>query len=180
MDDLYNLIEALRKQRHDFMNDLQIVYGYLQIGKENKAKDYIKKLSLQNEALSEIYGLGDNYLAYSLEKNIKQCNSNDIEINIDIEISQFNKNPFELEYNKKINLVNNIFNELEKNKPKCIYIYFFEDSIGVSLFISNDDSMIDEINWMDSWSILDNCIEDIEVYKCEFGECLAYRLVFKG
>lgn len=180
MDDLYNLIEALRKQRHDFMNDLQIIYGYLQVGKGDKAKEFINKLSLQNEALSEIYSLGDNYLGYSLEKNIKECNSKDIEINIDIEISQFSKNPFEFEYNKKINLVNNIFSEVEKNEPECISIYIFEDSIGESLFISNDNSMIDEINWMDSWSVVDTSVDDIKVYKCEFGESLAYRLAFNN
>ncbi|PRR77289.1 sensory histidine kinase DcuS [Clostridium liquoris] len=178
MGDLYKLIESLRVQRHDFMNDLQIIYGYLQVDKEDKAKEYIDKLSVQNKYLSEIYSLGDLYLGYSLEKNIKECSSKHIEINIDIEISKLSKKPFDFEYNKKINLVNNIFNELEKNEPECIYIYIFEDSIGESVFISNNNSMIDEINWMESWSIINTSIDDIKVYKCEYGDNLAYRLVF--
>ncbi len=46
-----------------------------------------------------------------------------------------------------------------------------------NVFIYNN-SMIDEINWMESWSIINTSIDDIKVYKCEYGDSLAYRLVF--
>lgn len=38
------LLEAHSLQRHDFMNVLQIIKGYLQLGKPDKAQEYITKV----------------------------------------------------------------------------------------------------------------------------------------
>ncbi|MBC2397330.1 Spo0B domain-containing protein [Clostridium tetanomorphum] len=178
MEEIHGFIESLREQRHDFMNELQIIYGYLQVDKYDKAKEFIKKISLENESLSQIYSLGDNYLGYCLEKNIKRVSSRDIDVNIDIEISYFSKKHFYNEYNKKINLVNNIFNDLEKIDSKSICIYIFEDSMGEGIFISNSESMIDEMNWMENWENIDVSVEGIKIYKCSYKNELAYRLIF--
>ncbi|WP_315116916.1 Spo0B domain-containing protein [uncultured Clostridium sp.] len=177
MGDFEKTIELLRKQRHDFMNDLQIIYGYLQMGKEDKARESIKKLSIHNESISEIYNLGDIYLAYSLEENIKRILRRKVDVNINIEISNFSKPPFEIECDKKINLVNNIFDEIEKSELNLVHIYFFEDKIGQSLFIANNEELIDEMNWMESWEKLSIEIEGISVYRCIYGDNIAYRIV---
>ena len=55
MNESEDFINVLRKQRHDFMNDLQVIYGYLQIKRPQGALDYIDRLSKQNEIISEIY-----------------------------------------------------------------------------------------------------------------------------
>ncbi|MBU5483555.1 Spo0B domain-containing protein [Clostridium sp. MSJ-11] len=178
MGDLEKTIELLRKQRHDFMNDLQIIYGYLQMGREDRAREAIKKLSMHNENISEIYSLGDSYLAYSLEENIRRILGKNVDVNIDIEISNFSKPPFEIDYDKKINLVNNIFNKVEKSELNSLHIYFFEDEIGQSLFIGNNEELIDEMNWMESWEKLSIEIEGISVYRCIYGDNIAYRIIF--
>ena len=67
-----NCIELLRKERHEFMNNLQIIYGYLQINKNDKALEYIKKVSKNNSILSELYNLRDNKFAYNLESKQPQ------------------------------------------------------------------------------------------------------------
>ena len=46
MNELENYISLLRKQRHDFMNDLQVIYGYLQIKRTQGALEYIDRLSV--------------------------------------------------------------------------------------------------------------------------------------
>ena len=42
-DLLKKLLEVLRIQRHDFMNHLQVIYGYIQLGNLDRAKEYSLK-----------------------------------------------------------------------------------------------------------------------------------------
>ncbi len=109
MNELENYISLLRKQRHDFMNDLQVIYGYLQMMRPKGALDYIDRLSKENEIISEIYKLQDNKFSLCLENNIVKLWANEIKVEIDIEISNFKSKIFENEYNKKKDLVKTIF-----------------------------------------------------------------------
>lgn len=44
---------ALSKQRHDFLNHLQVVYAYVQIGKADRALQYMDELAdeMKNKSL---------------------------------------------------------------------------------------------------------------------------------
>jgi len=42
---LQKTLEAHRLMRHDFMNHLQVISGYLQLGQPDKVREYIKKVS---------------------------------------------------------------------------------------------------------------------------------------
>ena len=180
MSELESYIKLLRKQRNDFMNDLQVIYGYLQMKKPQCALDYIDRLSKENQIISEIYKLQDDGFSLCLESNIKRLWANEIKVEIDIEISNFKNEIFENEYNKKSDLVNTIFMELEDTNQNFIYIYIFEDKLGESLFIANNEVMSDEISWMDEWQQIDVDIDDIRIYKCSFDNNVAYRLIFNS
>lgn len=39
------MIKMLRRQRHDFVNHIQVVHAYLQIGKVEKALAYLEELA---------------------------------------------------------------------------------------------------------------------------------------
>ncbi|MGH4051024.1 MAG: Spo0B domain-containing protein [Clostridium sp.] len=177
-NDLDKDIILLRKQRHDFMNDLQVIYGYLQIKRPKGALEYIEKLAKQNEIISEIYKLKDNRFSLCLETNIKKLWSNDIKVEIDIEIDSFRNRIFQNEYNNKNNLVNAIFMELEDTNQNFVYIYIFEDELGESLLIANDESMVGDMSWMDEWQQIDGDIDDLRIYKCSFDNNIAYRIIF--
>ncbi|QBD85469.1 hypothetical protein EQG73_09865 [Clostridium tetani] len=84
------VIDSLRTQRHDFMNEIQVLYGYMQINKYEEALNYLKKISEENENISQLYSLGDKFLAYILENNIKNINKYGILLDIELEISSFN------------------------------------------------------------------------------------------
>ena len=43
--DLKGILEVFREQRHDFINHLQVISGYLQLQKQEIARDYIQKVS---------------------------------------------------------------------------------------------------------------------------------------
>ncbi|MGH4118830.1 Spo0B domain-containing protein [Clostridium sp.] len=178
MNELENYISLHRKQRHDFMNDLQIIYGYLQMKRPSNALEYIERLAKENEIISEIYKLQDNGFSLCLESNIKRLWASEIKVELDIEISNFKNSIFESEYNKKSDLVNTIFIEIEETNQNFVYIYIFEDELGESLLITNNAAMSDEISWMDEWQQRDVEIEHLRIYKCGFGNNIAYRLIF--
>jgi hypothetical protein len=178
MNELENYIGLLRKQRHDFMNDVQVIYGYLQMKRPQGALEYIERLSKENEIISEIYKLQDNGFSLCLENNIKKLWASEIKVELDIEISNFKNKVFESEYNKKSDLVNTIFIEIEETNQNFVYIYIFEDELGESLLITNNAAMSDEISWMDEWQQIDVEIDHLRIYKCGFGNNIAYRLIF--
>ncbi|GCD09136.1 Spo0B domain-containing protein [Clostridium tagluense] len=178
MNELEKYISLLRKQRHDFMNDLQVIYGYLQIKRPQGALEYIDRLSKQNETISEIYKLQDDGFSLCLENNIKKLWANEVKVEIDIEISNFKNKIFENEYNKKNDLVNTIFMEIEATDQKFVYIYIFQDELGESLLLANNEAMLGEISWMDEWQQIDMAIDGFKIYRCDFDNNIAYRLIF--
>ncbi|MGH4139276.1 Spo0B domain-containing protein [Clostridium sp.] len=178
MNELEEYISLLRKQRHDFMNDLQVIYGYLQIKRPQGALDYIEKLSKENQIISEIYKLEDNRFSLCLESNIKKLWANEVKVEVDIEISNFKNKIFVNEYTKKNDLVNTIFMEVEKTNKKFVYIYIFQDELGESLLVTNNESMIGDISWMEEWQQINTQIDDFKIYRYGFDNNIAYRLIF--
>lgn len=178
MSELESYISLLRKQRHDFMNNLQVIYGYLQMKRPQGALEYIDRLSKENEIISEIYRLQDNGFSLCLETNINRLWANEIKVEVDIEITNFKNKIFENEYNKKSDLVNTIFVEIEDANQNFVYVYIFEDELGESLLITNNEAMLGEISWMDEWQPIVIEIDNLRVYRCGFDNNIAYRLIF--
>ncbi|AYD41011.1 hypothetical protein D4Z93_10945 [Clostridium fermenticellae] len=178
MNNIEEYINLMRKQRHDFMNDIQIVYGYLQMSDVDKATNYLEKLGKRNAIISSIYALEDNYFGLCLEENITAISRKGYFIEANVEIDKFYIRFFEKDYIKKSNLVKNIFNRFENNNCKNIYIYIFEDKIGQSFLISNNENLGDELNWMENWDSMDLDIEGFKLHKYSYGDDLGYRVTF--
>ncbi|NIK75957.1 hypothetical protein FHS15_001064 [Paenibacillus castaneae] len=51
-------IRTLNHHRHDWMNDLQVVFGYIRLKKLDKAAEYVEKISERMQAESNISKLG--------------------------------------------------------------------------------------------------------------------------
>jgi len=178
MEELHNFIGMLREQRHDFMNNVQVIYGYLQIEKKDEALKYIEKIASENQNISKLYALGDKSLAYSLEIEIKNLWKKGFLVEVDMEIESLSKEMFLIEYHKKSNIVNTIFKEMENSKLKFVYIYFFQDELGESLLICNSEACVNELDWMEDWEEVETKLEDINLHKYFINEKKAYRLTF--
>jgi len=179
-DELEKYIILIEKQRHDFMNELQVIYGYLQMRRPEVALEYIDRLSKENKIISEIYKLQDDGFSLCLEGNIKKLWASEIKVEIDIEISNFKNKIFEEQYNKKSDLVDAIFTELEDTNQNFVYIYIFEDDLGESLLITNDESISGDINCIDEWQQIDIKIDGLRIFECSFDNNIAYRLIFSA
>jgi len=59
-------LHALSQQRHDWMNDLQILYGYLRLQKLHKAMETVDRIRERMERESRISRLGSSELAFFL------------------------------------------------------------------------------------------------------------------
>ncbi|KHO38256.1 hypothetical protein OR62_10725, partial [Clostridium tetani] len=119
----------------------------------------------------------DKFLAYILENNIKNINKYGILLDIELEISSFNDIYFEDGFYKKRHLVNNIFNELKKDAEE-IYVYLFENELGKSLLISNDEEVKDELDWIEEWDNIQVDIEKFYVYRYKGNGHIGYRIIF--
>ena len=62
----------LRMQRHDFMNYMQVIMGYIQIKRPDKAFDYIKGINAKMNGLSKIYNLENPSIALLLHEFIEK------------------------------------------------------------------------------------------------------------
>ncbi|QBD85468.1 hypothetical protein EQG73_09860 [Clostridium tetani] len=84
---------------------------------------------------------------------------------------------FEDGFYKKRHLVNNIFNELKKDAEE-IYVYLFENELGKSLLISNDEEVKDELDWIEEWDNIQVDIEKFYVYRYKWSGHIGYRIIF--
>lgn len=53
-EDLTRALALLREQRHSFMNHLQVIHGWLQLGKADRAIQYIDRAAARMEAEGQV------------------------------------------------------------------------------------------------------------------------------
>lgn len=79
------LLNLLRVQRHDFMNHLQVVSGYIQLDKCEQAKEYIGQVSLELQKTGQIFKIGDFELVLQLLLTVQNGFEKQVEFVVDIE-----------------------------------------------------------------------------------------------
>ncbi|SHE44415.1 Spo0B domain-containing protein [Caloramator proteoclasticus] len=136
-------MNQMRKQRHDFMNYLQVIYGYLQINKPEEALNYIKKINSRMYMLSQLYNLDNSYLSLIINDIINSIERCALEwqlknLNFYISEEKLSKN-----INKYIENLNTFKQELydilrKEFKKQEIYIDAKEIEEGVQILLYND------------------------------------------
>ncbi len=76
-------IKLLRNYRHIYMNDLQVILGYIQLEKQDKAAEYIKRVSLMMDKESKVYQLKDNDMKLIMIKGYIKARENFIVMTVD-------------------------------------------------------------------------------------------------
>jgi hypothetical protein len=144
------LIEQMRLQRHDFMNYLQVIYGYIQIDKPAEAINYIKNINKYMTALSEVFNIECDALGIFFQEFINKCSKFNIEIELDLRIEYISCEHFSKDIDKKKNLFDFVtdkileeMNSIENNTQK-LYIYINESPEDFNLIISSTKKIVDE------------------------------------
>lgn len=60
------MVNIFREQRHDFLNHFQVLLGYLQLNKPDRAVTYIKQITGEMQELSSVAKLENPYLVVAL------------------------------------------------------------------------------------------------------------------
>lgn len=78
-----NMTEAafkkIKEQRHDFMNYLQVIYGYLQMDRREKAMEYIMKVNSRMLLDGKLGSLEDKGLYLAISGFISTCHRHNVE-----------------------------------------------------------------------------------------------------
>ncbi len=117
INQLKELIFSIRKQRHDFNHQLQAVYGLIETGSHEKARDYIRKTYNYVSGTGELIKTDNPAISALLYTKIGIAETRNIRFDINIECSL---EEFPLNGNEASsllgNLVDNAFDAVEKNE----------------------------------------------------------------
>lgn len=152
--DLKWITEQIRNQRHDFMNYLQVIYGYLQINRPNDAVDYIKKVNKKMIMLSQIYNIDSPLISLFVHDIINHLEKNNIDWelkNIESYISKedLSKNIYiykEL-YKKHISYLHDFIKDNMENEEVDIHLVYFNQRPSVILM--NNTLTLKELNYLE-------------------------------
>lgn len=156
------MLVNIREQRHSFANDIQVIWGYLQIGRISEAKDYIIVLNKRMDIYNNIFKIGNPSLCIFLYKNIAKAFN--IDINIDFESSiGWVKDDYFIGCNFIFNYLDILFEEVLEQAnlgDKLVYIdIFYEDDIlYIEFSSSNYTGSIDRLSSAHDKSI-NSCID---------------------
>jgi len=78
-------IKVIRTERHDFLNHLQVISGLLQLKKEERALEYIGKITEEIYDLGKITRINDSKLATSILLKNYEAHEKGIKVNLDIQ-----------------------------------------------------------------------------------------------
>lgn len=81
---LREVVDLFREQRHDFLNHFQVVLGYLQLNKADRAVAYMKQVNSEMQELSSITKLENPYLVVMLLLGVQKSKSLGIELSFDV------------------------------------------------------------------------------------------------
>ncbi|HZK57446.1 MAG TPA: ATP-binding protein [Clostridia bacterium] len=111
--------DLLRAQKHDFSNNLQVLWGLLSLGNMEKAKEYLDKysgrLNIDEKELIQLSGISCTHLHTLLLNKAYKCKNKGIEINYCIQpsVSLEEFNPVDI-VGILGNLMDNAIYEVEK------------------------------------------------------------------
>ena len=135
-------LRLLRCQRHDFLNHLQVVSGYIQMGKANKATKYIQEINQSLRGVRVISGLNMPEASVLLLSKREEAANYDINFNYDLKTDLSNVKIKEYDLVRILsNLIDNAIYELKKSdspgqKNVNIVIDKVEETLYIEIFNS--------------------------------------------
>lgn len=149
VETIEELYTALRSQRHDLANHLQVLYGFLQMGNIPEVKQYLETMIGENINSHNLVNTGNPGLSALLyiKSGIALVNSIDFRISINNQLNNIGISSYEL--NRIIgNIINNAFDYVIKQEDKAKRVVEFKVSQAESFYlfeISNYGHIDEEI-----------------------------------
>lgn len=150
IDNLTYLNTEMRKQRHDFMNHLQVVYSLLELDEPKEAISYIERVHTDLAKVGKLLKT-----AHPSINALIAAKSNDAEeagiaflLNVSTSLEHLPIAPYEI-CRALGNLIDNAFDALIGQNSPIIRVSFEENASGYRLTVSNNGPQIEQ-NVLDS------------------------------
>lgn len=119
MEDIQELIQNIRAQRHDFINHLQTVYGLLQMNRPDSAQDYLAEVVREARTSAQLVNLKQPEIGALIQRKVNQAAVQEISFNLSIQsdLRAIPLRPYQL--NRVLgNLIDNAFEAVMGLEPK--------------------------------------------------------------
>lgn len=144
-----DIIGYLREQRHDFMNHIQVIWGYLQINKSEQAVSYIKEVNRKNESLGRVLKLGNSKAALFFYDLIKKAHIMGFNVDFEVESEDLD-GYFTSDSSMKFEVIDEVFHGILK-KTECrenhneIFLDLFAEDDILYIQLSNTSNFDSDI-----------------------------------
>ena len=140
MDDLNR---ALRAQRHDFLNHLQVVYSLIEMEEYKEAGDYIEKVYGDMQSVSRALRTDSPALNALLRAKLAECENAGVLAEVDASGSWKNLTMPAWEFCRVLsNLIDNALDALESVSDRQLRIMLHSDAHGYAFSIANNGPAI--------------------------------------
>lgn len=144
LNQVENLNNSLRAQRHDFMNHLQVVYSLMEMNEYTDARDYIDKIYKDIQKVSRVLKTANPAVNALLQAKMLACEQREIRMELNISTALKDLYVPSWEFCRIIgNLIDNSIYALKDIQPeRVIIINIYEDLKCFGFRISNNGAMI--------------------------------------
>jgi stage 0 sporulation protein B (sporulation initiation phosphotransferase) len=144
-----DVIQLIRLQRHDLMNELQIVHGYLSMGKIDKVKAKVNQIieaSNQERTLTNLDC--PNFALWLIQVNLLH---NHIRFTYDIHTDNRNMQVFDTVLT---NIGNTILDEILTNELEFVEgnIQLKAGNTSIELLVTLHEQTLNSVNWIERMS----------------------------
>lgn len=115
------MIDVLRTQRHDFLNQLQVIYGLIQLGRVEIIKDYINQVNQEVQSSSKIFTslLHKPEIAGLIMRKMGQAEAAGVSFSVDIRTDLMLLGVPPLDFARVLgNLIDNALDAVESVPPE--------------------------------------------------------------
>lgn len=146
---LKKMLEVQQIMRHDFLNHIQVIYGFLQIGYSEKAKEYSLKAVESLQHYTKLGKVSLPLLQCFLTWFVVQLNDEQAAFTYDLngDLQQWLQEDSELTRIMMI-LMGSVLNDLLQKKLRC-QLTFVDKVPGFRLFFEGKEASIDYLKGVD-------------------------------
>ena len=143
VNQMTDLNHALRAQRHDFLNHLQVVYSLIEMGEHEEANRYIEQVYGDIQSVSRALKTACAPVNALLRAKIAEAEQRKIQVELSVQAA-WDALPLPAWEMCRVlsNLMDNAMDAMEKQKGGRLSIRLFEDVKGFSFEVANNGPMI--------------------------------------
>ncbi|MEQ8176600.1 MAG: GHKL domain-containing protein, partial [Syntrophomonadaceae bacterium] len=147
-DNIKELIDSVKGQRHDFLNHLQVIYGLCQEKQYESLGEYVKELGKETAYYNELLTIDNPVLSALISAKTAQANERGISLKMNINADLKSVSHVSIELARILgNLIDNALDAVENQEER--YIKLDIDSRGALLIVSVSNPWCGDISSID-------------------------------